>query len=218
MNEFESLLKQITATDEPKYDKLCVIRDVDYMEQTCSVEPVDASEFIFEKPNKDNYINNVLLGPDRDANNLNYVVPQIGSYGIISYINNDVAYLVNCSNVEEVINIITGGTSTFRVGEYSINIQEDLIRIGREVEKCNIIIQDDVIVFNDGESPMVVIEKLVDKINQLEEKYNTLLNTLKTTVIPLAPAGTYPFAPLYTSQLPITPTQQSEIEDPKILH
>ena len=60
---------------------------------------------------------------------------------------------------------------------------------------------------------------LLKKINQLEDQLNTILQTLSTTTIPLAPSGTYPFAPLYASILPITPTtQQADIEHPKITH
>ena len=59
---------------------------------------------------------------------------------------------------------------------------------------------------------------LLKKINKLENQINDILNVLKTTTIPLAPSGTYPFAPLYASLTYITPiTAQADIEHPNIL-
>ena len=46
---------------------------------------------------------------------------------------------------------------------------------------------------------------LLKKINNLENQINDILQILKTTTIPLAPSGTYPFAPLYTAVNPIAP-------------
>ena len=73
---------------------------------------------------------------------------------------------------------------------------------------------------NDGSyDGLVKVKELTDKINALENLVNNLLNTLKTTTIPLAPSGTYPFAPLYASFNPIQPiTQQSDIENINITH
>lgn len=60
---------------------------------------------------------------------------------------------------------------------------------------------------------------LLKKINNLENQINDILQILKTTTIPLAPSGTYPFAPLYTAVNPIAPvTSQTDIEHPNILH
>jgi hypothetical protein len=73
---------------------------------------------------------------------------------------------------------------------------------------------------NDGSyDGLVKVKELTDKINALENLVNNLLNTLKATTIPLAPSGTYPFAPLYASFNPIQPiTQQSDIENINITH
>ena len=60
---------------------------------------------------------------------------------------------------------------------------------------------------------------LLKKINNLENQINDILQVLKTTTIPLAPSGTYPFASLYASILPLTPiTSQTDIEHPNIKH
>lgn len=65
---------------------------------------------------------------------------------------------------------------------------------------------------------LVKVNPLVDKVNALENKINAILNALKTTTIPLAPSGSYPFAPLYTAINAISPiTQKSDLENTKIL-
>lgn len=71
----------------------------------------------------------------------------------------------------------------------------------------------------DGYGGLVQIQPLVNKINALENMVNNLLTTLKTTVIPLAPSGTYPFAPLYTAYNNIAPiTAKSDLENTTVLH
>ena len=59
---------------------------------------------------------------------------------------------------------------------------------------------------------------LLKRLNNLEDQVNDLLTTLQSIAIPLAPSGTYPFAPLFSSYTPLTPTQQADIEHPKITH
>jgi hypothetical protein len=45
---------------------------------------------------------------------------------------------------------------------------------------------------------------------------NTILDTLKTIVIPLAPSGTYPFAPLFTTINDLPAQNKSDLEETKI--
>jgi hypothetical protein len=78
---------------------------------------------------------------------------------------------------------------------------------------------DSVKIRGDQYGGLIKIEKLVDKINALENLVNNILDTLKTTTIPLAPSGTYPFAPLYTTFNDITPvTSKGDLENPNIKH
>jgi hypothetical protein len=86
-----------------------------------------------------------------------------------------------------------------------------------EVDKVKIDCEE--IVFNQGDNyGMVKVKELTEQLNAVEKKLNDLLSTLKTITIPLAPSGTYPFAPLFASTLPLTTTQQSDIENKKIKH
>lgn len=71
----------------------------------------------------------------------------------------------------------------------------------------------------DNYKGLVKVDDLVDKINGLENLVNNILTTLKTTTIPLAPSGTYPFAPLYASLNNITPiTTVSDLENTTVKH
>lgn len=74
--------------------------------------------------------------------------------------------------------------------------------------------------FNDGNNNGIPkVTPLTSKINALENLVNSILNALKTTVIPLAPSGSYPFAPLYAALNDITPiTAQSDLENTKLKH
>lgn len=82
-------------------------------------------------------------------------------------------------------------------------------------------------IFNDGKFGGLIKVKdpddsnigLLKKINNLENLVNNILTTLKSTTIPLAPSGTYPFAPLYTSLSNIAPiTSESDITSNLITH
>lgn len=75
------------------------------------------------------------------------------------------------------------------------------------------------IIFMGGEHEgLVKVVELKNKLNAVENQLNNILTTLKNTTIPLAPSGTYPFAPLYASLNNLTPTQQSDIENTLIKH
>jgi hypothetical protein len=57
------------------------------------------------------------------------------------------------------------------------------------------------------------------KLANLEGKCNSILAALHGVVIPLAPSGTYPFAPLFASITAIAPTTiQADLENTKIKH
>jgi hypothetical protein len=65
---------------------------------------------------------------------------------------------------------------------------------------------------------LVKIEELVTKLNNLENKVNTIINTLNSTVIPLAPSGTYPLSSNFSSVSTLTTTNKSDIENDKVKH
>lgn len=78
---------------------------------------------------------------------------------------------------------------------------------------------DEIQLNGDNEDGLVKVNDLVTKLNNLENLVNNILTTLKTTTIPLAPSGTYPFAPLYAAFNLIAPiTNKTDIENNKVKH
>lgn len=78
---------------------------------------------------------------------------------------------------------------------------------------------DEVWIRGNTNGGVIKVNDLVNKINTLENLVNSILNTLKSTTIPLAPSGTYPFAPLYTSLSDISPiTSADDIQSSTVLH
>jgi hypothetical protein len=86
-----------------------------------------------------------------------------------------------------------------------------------EVEEIRI--DCDKIIINQGDnSGLVKIDPLVEKVNNLENKVNDLITALQGVTIPLAPSGTYPFAPIFSPITTLTPTIKNDLEDTKVKH
>lgn len=78
---------------------------------------------------------------------------------------------------------------------------------------------DSVKIRGDQFGGLVKVQELVDKINQLENQINDIYNVLIGISIPLAPSGTYPFAPNFVNISPIAPiTGKSDLENTEVLH
>ncbi|NBO36916.1 hypothetical protein EBU91_05230 [bacterium] len=76
-----------------------------------------------------------------------------------------------------------------------------------------------VIIDEGNNGGLVKVQDLVNKINALENSYNTLLQNLQSIVITLAPSGTVPFAPFVASSSPITPlTSVQDLENQNVQH
>lgn len=65
---------------------------------------------------------------------------------------------------------------------------------------------------------LVKVGGVVEKLNNLEGKVNDLISALQGITIPLAPSGTYPFAPLFADISPLTETEQSDLENETVKH
>ena len=123
-------------------------------------------------------------------------IPTTGSYVLVGMISKtEASFIVRCSNIEKYYIIGDGGNALEFKNDGTILINGDI---------------------HDG---LVKIAPLVSKINALETLVNNILSVLKTTTIPLAPSGTYPFAPLYSALNDITPiTSKNELENTKVKH
>lgn len=78
---------------------------------------------------------------------------------------------------------------------------------------------DKILLNGDNYGGLVKVQELTNKINALENLTNNILSALKGTTIPLAPTGTYPFAPLYAAFNLIAPiTTKTELENSTVKH
>lgn len=121
------------------------------------------------------------------------LIPANGSDILIALMPDNSAYMVACEDIDKAVCYIDENNSY----EFDNNG----------------------FIWNGGNNGgLVKVIELTQKVNNLENLVNNLLTTLKTTTIPLAPSGTYPFAPLYAAFSALTPTTQTEIENTKIKH
>lgn len=159
----------------------------------CEVVSVDTAKrtCVVSTVSADVQIKDVALMATVDDGML--LIPEVGSQVVVIYSTLTIPYIALYSQLSKIVYI---------VGDSGIEVTSDSIKL------------------NDGAfGGLTKIEPLVDKINALENLINTILSTLQSTVIPLAPSGTYPFAPLYSGVNPIAPiTQKSDLENTNITH
>lgn len=140
----------------------------------------------------------VRLKPTIDTNKKGCIsIPAIGSFVIVGFLKKKDAspFVIWCSNFEKYYIVGDGGNI--------IEFKND----------------GTILINGDDEDGLVKVNDLVTKINALENLVNTILSTLKATVIPLAPSGTYPFASLYASANTISPlTNKAALENIKVKH
>jgi hypothetical protein len=96
-------------------------------------------------------------------------------------------------------------------------LAEEIYKVLITINNTTVEITDGLTKFNGGTNDgMILINPLVTKLNNLENKVNDLISLLQGITIPLAPSGTYPFAPIFASTTPLTPTGKSDVENIKI--
>ncbi len=100
-----------------------------------------------------------------------------------------------------------------------VSMFSDIDKVIVIINNTKVIIEDGKITFNDGAFyGLAKVAELTQKYNNLENQMNSILVALQGVIVPLAPSGTYPFAPLFAALTPLTPTTQTEIENTKIIH
>ena len=77
---------------------------------------------------------------------------------------------------------------------------------------------DQIYLAGDANGGLVKVQDLVSKLNNLENKVNSLIVACSSQVVTLAPSGLFALAPFFTSVTPLTPTQQTELENTKVQH
>ena len=167
---------------------LCTVLSVDG--ETCTVKTVrSGSEY-----------KNIKLNANINDDKGIYIFPKKDSYVLVTMTDKVQGFVSMYSDIEKVTLKIDDTVEIEAVGDVKL--------------KC-----DGNIEVNGGDNKgMVKVKDLTDKINAIEDKVNSLLSTLKSVSVVLAPAGTFPFAPIFSAITPLVKTQQKEIENTKITH
>ena len=129
---------------------------------------------------------------DDNLQNFVTIYPKENSNIIVGIIENDKtdAVVLQCSEVEKV---------KLKIGEQTLLIDKEGF------------------IFNNGQNyGLVKVKELTQKLNNVENKLNTILSTLQGVSITLAPSGTFAFAPIFSNIQPLQTTQQLSIENTKI--
>jgi hypothetical protein len=87
-----------------------------------------------------------------------------------------------------------------------------------EVEMVEMKVEDKIEINGGKNDGLVKVKELTQKLNSLENQFNTLLNTLQNVNVALAPSGTFPFLPIFSAIQPVQITDKSDIENDKIKH
>lgn len=122
-------------------------------------------------------------------------LPAVGSTVIIENNANLQPYVVMWSEIDKILWV--GGGNAIQIDKDGIKLDGDSF---------------------DG---LVKVKELTDKLTALEGKVNDLVLAMQTTIIPLAPSGTYPLTtnPNVASLSNIAPlTTQTDLENPKVKH
>jgi hypothetical protein len=77
---------------------------------------------------------------------------------------------------------------------------------------------DQIYLHGDSQEGLVTVKSLTTKLNNLENKVNDLIIACSSQIVTLAPTGTFPLAPYFTSVLPLSITTKSEIQNTKVKH
>ena len=98
-----------------------------------------------------------------------------------------------------------------------LNKMTGFVALFTEIEKT--LYDGDLFEFNGGNNGGITkADATTDKLNAIENKVNTLLSILKGITIPLAPSGSVPFAPFFSTVTDLTNTQANDLKDDKIKH
>ena len=178
---------------------LATVDSVDEAKRTCNVTTVSGQgSFTIE---------NVQLMPSVDDGL--FLIPQIGTTVIVVYSVYNQPFIALFSGLKKIV--ITAGENNA-----AISVTGDGLLL--EIGETTVQIADDEIKFNDGAlGGLVKVAELTTKLNNLENKVNTLITTFNTHVHTGVTTGPGSSATTPTTvNGTLTPTQQKDIENEKI--
>jgi hypothetical protein len=190
---------------EELYSVVGKVSEIDEAARTCTVTPIEGAP-IFD----------VRLQAWIDNEKGFVHIPSDGSEVIVTFINKDTGFVASMSEVAKIVFILEDGERMeFQVDKSKISLVFKNSELEITPDKISVKSAD--IEFNDGTlGGLLKMQAAVNKWNATENKVNEILSILQGVVIPLAPSGTYPFAPLFGATTPLTPTAAADVENTKI--
>lgn len=195
--ELGEILKGIFSNfmkGEEFYSKTGKVKNIDETERTCDVEPVDGSAEIF----------GVRLQASIKSNAGVVLIPKDGSFVTVTFMNKDTGYISQTTEVAKVIGKLEDdGEFDFTVGNSTLKVTKDEIT------------------FNGGQlNGLVILDKIVTKLNDHETAINTIASKFDSHVHPLTfgpPTTTgATSATASTSGVSLASTTNSDLENTKI--
>lgn len=202
MGSIRDAIRQLAQPDGETVAFVCTVDEIDKKARTVDCTPINEGA--------------PLLGVNLQANQGSdfglVIYPEKGAFVVVGFVADGAAGVVLATDKIESAELI--------VGETSAVLDADGLRV--ETSKMSVHINKEDIVFNGGElDGLVVIQKLTDKLNDLKDtvndlinKYNSHIHTTTATVGPSAAVGV--ISPTTSSATPAKPFNKADYENTKI--
>lgn len=130
MTEIAQAIRNLTISGEEIYSLVCKVASVDSAARTCVCDPVDGRAQIPE----------VRLQPVESASTGIAVIPVVGSFVIVTFINETTAYVALCEQIDEIIVKLGGQEINYddqgmKMNSSSADLKTELNRLIDEVSK-----------------------------------------------------------------------------------
>lgn len=202
MGSIRDAIRQLAQPDGETVALVCTVDEIDKKARTVDCTPINEGA--------------PLLGVNLQANQGSdfglVIYPEKGAFVVVGFVADGAAGVVLATDKIESAELI--------VGETSAVLDADGLRV--ETSKMSVHINKEDIVFNGGElDGLVVIQKLTDKLNDLKDtvndlinKYNSHIHTTTATVGSSAAVGV--ISPTTSSATPAKPFSKADYENTKI--
>jgi len=200
MNVKEAI-RQLAMAGTEIYSKVCTVDAVDEQARTIDCTPLDESAPLL----------GVNLQADQSSENGCVSVPTVGSYVVVSFLNDNVAVVVLTEQIDKML--VKIGSSQAEIIDGTMNL---------DIDGTTVTIDSNGVVVNDGTEKTPYGDKLQVQLNKMSARIDAIINAFSSAVVAPTDGGASFKASLIASLSSyLTPAQKedfSEVLDEKILH
>lgn len=201
MDNIKDAIRKLAQHDGETVALVCTVDAVDKKARTIDCTPVNEGAPLL----------GVNLQANQDSDFGLVIYPEKGAFVVVGFMADGAAGLMLATDKIESAEMVIGETATV--------IDAEGIRI--KTAKMSADINKEDIIFNGGElDGLVIIQKLTDKLNELKDTVNSLINAynnhthITTATIGTGPAGT--ISPTTSKAQTAKPFKKSDYENTKI--